>query len=34
MRENRIDLYKETIKFISARVELDFASFKEDIWSH
>ena len=33
-RENRIDLYDETIKFIDTRVELDFASFKEDIWSH
>ena len=33
-RESRIDLYKSTIKFINARVDLDFASFKEDIWSH
>ena len=33
-RENRLGLYKNTIKFINARVELDFASFKEDIWSH
>ena len=33
-RENRIDLYKKTIKFISTRVDLDLASFKEDIWSH
>ena len=33
-RENRIDIYKKTIKFIDTRVELDFASFKEDIWSH
>tara|TARA_A100001011_G_scaffold207573_1_gene215766 strand:+ start:1920 stop:2531 length:612 start_codon:yes stop_codon:yes gene_type:complete len=33
-RENRIILYKDTIKFIYTRVELDFASFKEDIWSH
>ena len=33
-RENRIDLYKKTIKFIDTRVDLDFASFKEDIWSH
>ena len=33
-RENRIDLYRKTIKFISTRVDLDFASFKEDIWSH
>ena len=33
-RENRINLYKKTIKFIDTRVDLDFASFKEDIWSH
>ena len=33
-REKRIDLYEETIKFINTRVNLDFASFKEDIWSH
>ena len=34
VREKRINLYLETIKFINTRVELDFASFKEDIWSH
>ena len=33
-RENRIDIYNKTIKFINTRVDLDFASFKEDIWSH
>ncbi len=33
-REKRINLYESTIKFINTRVELDFASFKEDIWSH
>ena len=33
-REKRKDLYEKTIKFINTRVELDFASFKEDIWSH
>ena len=33
-RENRLGLYNNTIKFINTRVELDFASFKEDIWSH
>ena len=33
-RENRIDLYIKTIKFINTRVDLDFASFTEDIWSH
>ncbi len=34
VRENRIDLYNKSIKFIPTRVELDLASFKEDIWSH
>ena len=34
VRENRIKLYNDTIKFLKTRVELDFASFKEDIWSH
>jgi ribonuclease D len=34
VRENRINLYNETVKFINTRVELDYASFKEDIWSH
>ena len=33
-RESRKDLYDKTVKFINTRVELDFASFKEDIWSH
>ena len=33
-REKRINLYERTIKFINTRVDLDFASFKEDIWSH
>ena len=33
-REKRIELYNKTIKFLNTRVELDFASFKEDIWSH
>ncbi len=33
-RENRSDLYKKTIKFLRTRVELDFASFNEDIWAH
>ncbi len=34
IRENRFDLYKKTIKFINTRVNLDLASFKDDIWSH
>ena len=33
-REKRMDLYKKTISFIKIRVDLDLASFKEDIWSH
>ena len=33
-REKRFDIYQKTIKFINTRVELDLASFKEDIWSH
>ncbi len=32
--ENRLDLYEKTIKFLPTRVELDYASFKEDIWAH
>ena len=34
VRENRMKLYKDTIKFIDTRVELDIASFTDDIWSH
>jgi len=34
VRENRLDLYNKTIKFLPTRVELDYASFKDDIWSH
>ena len=33
-RENRIGLYKDCLKFLKTRVELDLALFKEDIWSH
>ena len=33
-RENRIELYKDCLKFLKTRVELDLALFKEDIWSH
>ena len=33
-RENRIDLYKESLKFLKTRVNLDLALFKDDIWSH
>ena len=34
VREKRIDLYKDCLKFLKTRVELDLASFKDDIWSH
>ena len=33
-RENRIELYKDCLKFLKTRVDLDLASFKDDIWSH
>ena len=33
-RENRIELYKDCLKFLKTRVELDLALFKDDIWSH
>ena len=34
IRENRIDLYNDCLKFLKTRVNLDLASFKDDIWSH
>jgi len=34
IREKRFELYKDTMKFIKIRVNLDLASFKDDIWSH
>ena len=34
VREKRINLYEKTIKFMNTRVELDFSSFREDVWSH
>ena len=33
-RENRLELYKNCLKFLKTRVELDLALFKDDIWSH
>ena len=33
-RENRIDLYKDCLKFLKTRVNLDLSLFKDDIWSH
>jgi ribonuclease D len=35
VRENRIELYNDCLKFLKTRVNLDLASFKDiDIWSH
>ena len=34
IRENRIDLYNNCLKFLKTRVDLDLASFRDDIWSH
>ena len=34
IREKRINLYRECLKFLKTRVDLDLAQFKEDIWSH
>ena len=34
VRENRINLYNDCLKFVKTRVDLDLALFKDDIWSH
>tara|TARA_B100001029_G_scaffold177568_1_gene182494 strand:- start:2554 stop:3165 length:612 start_codon:yes stop_codon:yes gene_type:complete len=34
IRENRYELYTKAIKYLQTRVDLDLASFTEDIWSH
>ncbi len=34
VREKRLKLYKECLKFLKTRVELDLALFRDDIWSH
>ena len=33
-RENKIELYKNCLKFLKTRVDLDLALFRDDIWSH
>jgi ribonuclease D len=33
-RENRIQLYKDCLKFLKIRIDLDLALFRDDIWSH
>ena len=34
IRENRINLYKECLKYLNTRVNLDLECFPDDIWSH
>ena len=34
IREKRLDLYNDCLKFLKTRVDLDLALFKDDIWSH
>ena len=34
IRENRIELYQDCLKFLKTRIDLDLALFKDDIWSH
>ena len=34
VRENRVELYNDVLKFIKTRVDLDLALFKDDIWAH
>ena len=34
IRENRIELYKDCLKFLKTRVQLDLALFRDDIWAH
>ena len=33
-RENRIQLYKNCLKFLKTRVDLDLALIPQDVWSH
>ena len=34
IREKRFELYRECLKFLKLRVNLDLSQFREDIWSH
>ena len=34
IRENRVNLYNDCLKFLKTRVDLDLALFKDDIWAH
>ena len=34
LRENRLDLYQDCLKYLNTRVKLDLECFPDDIWSH
>ena len=34
IREKRLEIYKECLKFLKTIVDLDLALFKDDIWAH
>ncbi len=34
IREKRLEIYEECLKFLKTRVDLDLALFKDDIWAH
>ena len=34
IREKRMDLYKEALKYLKIRVDLDLALIPQDVWSH
>ena len=34
IREKRVNLYNDCLKFLNTRVDLDLALFKDDIWAH
>ena len=34
IREDRISLYKDCLRFLKTRVDLDLALFKDDVWAH
>ena len=34
LRENRVNLYNDCLKFLKTRVDLDLALFMDDIWAH
>lgn len=34
IRENRMNLYQESLKYIKVRVDLDIAQIRDDVWGH